>query len=104
MVISYMIEQITSLIKYIEGLKLEFTYINNLDIQLLCIATRNNVTALCHNWINFEHFIKSLSVIHLIFSFLGPNPKGSGCPSVCPSVCLSVIDSFPGCIFVTNGR
>ena len=41
--------------------------------------------------------------------FLGPNPKGwgpidSGCPSVCPSVRLSVIDSFPGCIFVTDGR
>ena len=41
--------------------------------------------------------------------FLGPNPKGwgpidSGCPSVRLSVRPSVIDSFPGCIFVTNGR
>ena len=35
--------------------------------------------------------------------FLGPNPKGWGpIDSGCPSVCPFVIDSFPGCIFVTD--
>ena len=41
-----------------------------------------------------------------IFFLLGPNPKGWGLKirGVRPSVRPSVIDSFPGCIFVTDGR
>ena len=38
------------------------------------------------------------------FIFLGPNPKGWGLYRFGVSVRLFVIDSFPGCIFVTNGR
>ena len=44
------------------------------------------------------------SILPAIMLFLDPNPKGWGpIDSGCPSVCPSVIDSFPNCIFVTNG-